>query len=134
MKKMTNLISALLLGIFALGIHSSKVNAYTRTGTMNVTVVLEDTMSQPETELTVNIYRTSDNAIVYTFQAPTTGDYSVPIELTAPDNTTVTEGYYAKSVDANSNLSESSNIVVAEVTGTDTVPPKPPVCGEVVWN
>ena len=107
----------------------------TKQGVMTVTVIMENIEDGAETNsLLVEVYREGEAIPFYSYTATASGDYDVPISETAPDNTIITTRYYATATDVSSNVSGKSNIVTATIEGADTLPPKPPVCGEVRWQ
>ena len=109
--------------------------AVTKQGVMTVTVIMENIEDGAETNsLLIEVYREGEEHPFYSYIATASGDYDVPISETAPDNTIITTEYYATATDVSNNVSGKSNIVSVTIEGADTLPPKPPVCGEVRWQ
>ena len=137
-RKMFNLLLSGLLLIIVKGIDIKFVGAATQQGTITITETMLDVDGNLEDPHEVRLHRTSDDAIIYTYTVDHPGDYIAPVELTAADNETRTEGYYTTHFDATATpeaqYSDPSNTVIATVTGEDNVKPAPSACGEVVFD
>jgi mannose-1-phosphate guanylyltransferase len=125
-----------MIGIFIIGYRPVLSAVITKQGIMTVTVNLENIQGKPETKtLVMKVYKESVPTVaIYTLSVTASGKFDVPITMSANDNEIITERYYATATDISGNISEKSNIVTVTVEGNDTLPPKPPVCGQITWN